>query len=63
MLQERGWKDLVAKLEGTGTRSGEESQRDVFGWSEARFWPPTLREEVDSGAITSHIEVIRQTLT
>lgn len=59
----RGWKDLLASLEGTGRRSGEESQRDVFRWSEAHFWPPTLCEEVDSSAITSHIEVIRQTLT
>lgn len=29
-LRETGWKELAAKLESTGTKRGEESQRDVF---------------------------------
>lgn len=36
--------------------------RDKKRWG-CVFQPPTLGEEVDSGAITSHIEVSRQTLT
>lgn len=36
--------------------------RDKKRWG-CVFQPPTLGEEIDSGAITSHIEVSRQTLT